>query len=135
MRKVVLHGRALFYVALARALLRGHDTTWTLRRITRARSPRARHVDGDSAVVAVRRAGRMAKATCLPQSVALVALLARDGVDPVLVLGCRRYEDRTWGAHAWVELGEKVLEPVPAGAHEELAVLQRSKAWIPTPRD
>ena len=80
MRKVVLHGRALFYVALARALLRGHDTTWTLRRITRARLPRARDVDEDDAVVAVRRAGRMAKATCLPQSVALVAPLVAFGM-------------------------------------------------------
>jgi hypothetical protein len=88
----------------------------------------------DEALLAVQRAGRVTRAACLAQSIALVAMLERDGRDTVLVLGCRRYADRQWGAHAWVEAEGKVLEPVAAGAHEELAQLDAAHAWIPTPR-
>jgi hypothetical protein len=76
----------------------------------------------------------MLRAACLAQSVALTALLERGGQAPVLVLGCRRYEDRHWGAHAWVVSDGAILEPVPAGEHSELAQLDAAHAWIPTSR-
>jgi hypothetical protein len=131
MGRIVLHVRALLLVAAARVLLRRHDTTWTLRRL--ARRDVMPVVPAD-ALIAVQRAGRLARAACLAQSVALTALLERGGAAPVLVLGCRRYEDRRWGAHAWVVLEGTVWEPVPAGAHEELAQLSAADAWIPTSR-
>jgi len=49
------------------------------------------------------------------------ALLRRDGGTPVLVVGCQRYDDRTWGAHAWVRLDGTVLDPDPCGDHADLA--------------
>ncbi len=76
----------------------------------------------------------MAQATCLAQSVALAALFERGGEDATLVLGCRRYEDRHWGAHAWVVVAGEVWEPVVAGAHEDLAELSAAHTWIPKQR-
>ena len=128
MRRLWLQARALGFVVAARIMLRRRDTTTVLRRLARP-GRRIRPVRPEAAVSAVRRAGRMAHATCLPQSVALVALLERGGRAPVLVLGCRRYPNREWGAHAWVEAGGQVWEPVVAAAHEELAEMDSAHAW------
>ena len=131
--RIRLHARALAYVVAARVLLRRHDTTATLRRLVRSASPRGAR-DSGQAMTAVQRAGRIAHASCLPQSVALVALLARQGTEPRLVLGCRRYDDQEWGAHAWVEIDGLVLDVVPSGTHQELAVLDRVRNWEPAQR-
>ena len=50
-------------------------------------------------------AGRRAPlaATCLPQALAVHAVLRRRGLDPELRIGVRKAEDR-FEAHAWVEL-------------------------------
>jgi hypothetical protein len=72
-------------------------------------------------------------ATCLAQSVALAAVLERGQQHPTLVLGCRQYEDRRWGAHAWVIVGGEVLDPVPGGPHAELARLEATSGWVPVP--
>ena len=129
MRKLWLQARALGLVVAARILLRRRDTTSALRRLARP-GRRVRPVQPEAALSAVRRAGRMAHATCLPQSVALVALLERGGGAPVLVLGCRRYPNREWGAHAWVEADDRVWEPVIAAAHQELAQMDSAHAWM-----
>ena len=133
MGRIGLHGRALAYVVAARVLLRRHDATATLRRLVTSASTRGAP-DAGQAMAAVQRAGRMAHATCLPQSVALVALLARPGTEPRLVLGCRRYDDQEWGAHAWVEIDGVVLDVVPSGTHQELAILDRARNWEPAQR-
>jgi hypothetical protein len=49
------------------------------------------------------------RATCLPRSVVLWALLRRHGVDAELKLGVRR-GDRGFEAHAWVELEGVALD-------------------------
>ena len=87
------------------------------------------------ALVAVRRASRIAGGVCLPQAVALAALLQRGGHDPVLVLGCHRNADRRWTAHAWVEINEQMLEPVVTYEHERLAHLTAANNWVPSPPD
>jgi hypothetical protein len=87
-------------------------------------------VVGQSAVEAVQRAARRTGGgTCLAQSVVLTALLIRTGADPEVVLGCRRYQDGHWGAHAWVELDGRLLEPVRADEHTELTRCRASAGW------
>jgi hypothetical protein len=126
----LLHARALALVTAARFLLPRRGTAATLRRLgppPRERGP----VDTDAALAAVQRASRLAGGACLPQSVALAALLRRDGGAPVLVVGCQRYEDRTWGAHAWVRLDGRVLDPDPCGEHADLAWYRSANDWQP----
>jgi len=72
------------------------------------------------------------RASCLAESVTLTAVMTRAGERPVLVLGCRRYDDGHWGAHAWVVVNEEVLEPIVAGVHAELARLSFDGGWEPT---
>jgi hypothetical protein len=61
-------------------------------------------------------------------------MLQRSGAKPVLILGCRRGEDATWTAHAWVELEDEALD---AGASEylPLARLSAEGEWIPSAVD
>ena len=73
----------------------------------------------------------MLRARCLAQSVALAVLLQRAGRDASVVLGCRRYEDRRWGSHAWVVCGGEVLEPVMGEDHAELARYSAAQGWMP----
>ena len=132
MRAAALEVRATALVLATRILLRRHSTTETLRRL----APTALHASDtppSAALKAVQRAGGALRAPCLPQSVALTALLARAGQRPALVLGCRRYDDGNWGAHAWVVVDGQVLEPVAAEAHTELARLDSAHRWVPTP--
>jgi transglutaminase superfamily protein len=79
----------------------------------------------------VQRAGRILRATCLTQSIALAAVLERVDRPATLVLGCRQYDDGYWGAHAWVVVGDEILEPVPSGPHAELARLHAAGGWVP----
>ena len=126
--------RATFMVAAARGLLRVRPTTVVLRLLARPRTaPSAGAADAFSALAAVRRAGHLVGADCLPQSVALTALLRRQGAEPVLVLGCRRVGPREWGAHAWVELDGERLEPLVAPDHTELARLTPAADWEISP--
>jgi hypothetical protein len=126
----LLQARALAFVTAARLLLRRRGTAETLRRLGPARRSRG-PVDTDAALVAVQRASRVAGGACLPQSVALAALLRRDGAAPVLVVGCQRYENRTWGAHAWVRVDGAVLDPDPCGEHADLAWYRSEDDWQP----
>jgi hypothetical protein len=82
---------------------------------------------------AVRRAARLVGGDCLAQSIALTAALARANADPTMVLGCRRYGEREWGAHAWVVVDGEVFEPLRAGAHHALAGLGAGTQWVPAP--
>lgn len=112
--------------------LRRRDTTQTLRRL----------IDGAGAwpdfgpeigLRAVRRSARVLRANCLAQSVALTVALDRAQKQPSLILGCRIYEDRRWGAHAWVVAGSDVLDALPSGAHQPLARLGADTRWVPAP--
>ena len=114
----------------ADVLLRARDTTTALRRLARpGRSGRG--LDPSLALAAVQRAGRVTRAQCLAQSVALAALLVRSGQDAEVVLGCHRYAAGQWGAHAWVDCAGEKLEPVPAGPHDELARCAARERWVP----
>jgi hypothetical protein len=66
--------------------------------------------------------------------VALTALLEHGEQHPTLVLGCRP-DGQTWSAHAWVTVGDEVLEPVRGGPHAELALLEAATGWVPTRLD
>lgn len=127
-----LHVRAVLALARARLLLRRVGTTATLRRLT-GRSPNGSGVDPDAALHAIRRAARVVGGECLPQAVALAALLRGDG--PELILGCRRDQAEGWLAHAWVEQGDKVLNPAGPGGFVPLARLNRRTGWVPGPLD
>lgn len=90
-------------------------------------------MDPLSALEAVRRASRVAGGACLPQAVALTALLQRGGHRPVLVLGSHRDGRGEWSAHAWVELDRLVLEPVITVEHSSLAYMTAANGWKPSP--
>lgn len=62
-----------------------------------------------------------ADSTCLVESVVLVALLERRGVETSLVIGVEPGDD--FRAHAWVELLGEPLLPASQGAYERLTVL------------
>lgn len=129
---VVLQARALLVLARAQLLLRRRGTATTLQLLARRRhSPRP--LDPPVAVRAVRRAGRLTRGACLSQAVALTALLTRAGEDPTLVLGCRRYREGVWGAHAWVDLDGDQLEPVVSEEHQLLATCRPEHDWVPSP--
>lgn len=115
---------------VARASLRQRGLTETLRRLTVGK-PVAAGASSAEALRALHLAGRMVHAPCLAQSVALTAALTRARKTPVLVLGARRYEDRRWGAHAWVEVGDDVLDPVPTDRHDAFARLDATTGWVP----
>lgn len=89
----------------------------------------AEGVDEGQALIAVRRAGRVFGAECLPQAIALTCLLYRAGAAPELVLGCRRYGPTQWGAHAWVEVDGHALDPVEQPDHAALARLSATTKW------
>jgi hypothetical protein len=124
-----LHARALALVATARFLLPRRGTAETLRRLAPRRSAPA--VDPELALTAVRRARKVVGGACLPQAVALAALVHRGDAEPVLVVGCQRYPNRTWGAHAWVRVDGQVLDPDPCGEHADLAWYPARNAWQP----
>ena len=125
---MTLLARALIVLAVSRATLERHGTTRTIKRLAGGRPIRSEPVD---VLHAVRRAGRIVGGACLPQSVALAALLQRAGRSPVLILGCSRTADGSWTAHAWVEVGDDILEPVKGGRHAKLARLDACGGWLP----
>ncbi|MGH9275376.1 MAG: lasso peptide biosynthesis B2 protein [Acidimicrobiales bacterium] len=122
--------RAATLVVLAQILRRLRGTTHALRRLHRIRRPTI-PVDPAAAMLAVQRAGRVARARCLAQSVALAALLDQEAHDIVVVLGCRLYADGRWGSHAWVLYGGQMLEPVTADEHTPLARYSAEHNWVP----
>jgi hypothetical protein len=117
-------------VILAQFLLRRRGTTHALRRLHRIRR-RTTSVDPTAALLAVQRAGRVARARCLAQSVALAAMLDHEADEIAVVLGCRLYADRHWGSHAWVIYGGQMLEPVTADEHTPLALYSAEHDWVP----
>jgi hypothetical protein len=127
-----LQARALVLLGRARVLVPRLGTSVALERLAR---PRWRWALDDPrlGLRAIRRAARIAGGNCLPQSVALTALLQRAGHAPDLILGCRRGGDGAWTAHAWVELGGDVLEPVVADEHAPLARMSVTNGWRPSP--
>lgn len=62
-----------------------------------------------------------ADSTCLIESVVLVALLERRGVETSLVIGVEPGDD--FRAHAWVELLGEPLLPASQGVYERLTEL------------
>jgi hypothetical protein len=128
---MALQIRAAVLVLRVVVLLRRRGTTAALRRLAVPGGPDGGRIDPERAVVAVQRAGRVVRARCLAQSVALASLLERSGRDTAVVLGCRRYEDRRWGSHAWVLCDGAVLEPVAGGDHAELARYTAAQQWVP----
>jgi hypothetical protein len=72
---------------------------------------------------AVRRTLRLlpAESRCLMRSLVLTSLLARRGVASSLVIGVRGGD--AFGAHAWVELGDRPLLPPGGETYERLVEL------------
>lgn len=124
-----LHLRAALLVVAAEVLLRRRGATPALRRLHALSRPVA--AEPAAALVAVRRFGRLARARCLAQSIALATLLDPEAHDVVVVLGCRLYADRRWGSHAWVQCDGEVLEPIAGGDHTPLARYSAEHDWVP----
>ncbi|MEY2568205.1 MAG: Transglutaminase-like superfamily [Actinomycetota bacterium] len=121
---------ALVMLSLARPLLRGIGTAGTLRRLARPARTQGRPVSHASALRAVRRAARLTGGACLPQAVALTAILTRAGEGPTLVLGSRRYDEAKWGAHAWVDADGELLDPLPGlDHHRPLGAYRSADGW------
>jgi hypothetical protein len=118
-------------VGSARLLLARRGPSEVLRRLAGDAASRgtAQSVDEGRALIAVRRAGRVFRADCLPQAIALACLLHRGGATPELVLGCRRYGPNQWGAHAWVDVDGHTLDPVEQPDHAPLARLSATTKW------
>lgn len=131
MRSVLLQLRMTALLAATKRSLRRRDTTATLRRFSGTR--RWASFDADDGLRAVRRAARALGANCLSQSVALTVACRRAGLDPELILGCRRYGDGKWGAHAWIVLESRVYDPLPSGDHQALASISAGTQWVPAP--
>jgi hypothetical protein len=86
-------------------------------------------------VAAVRRAARVVRgSSCLAQSMALTGLLAQQGDECDLVLGCWLGENG-WTAHAWVESAGWRLEPVYGGAQVEIARCSSADGWVLRPAE
>ncbi len=94
---------------------------WTARYPKRAPSRRDLET-AESLAELAKIAGRRAPlaATCLPQALAVHAVLRRRGLDPELRIGVRKAEDR-FEAHAWVELAGWPLAQ-PALDHRPLPI-------------
>jgi len=131
MRSVLLQLRMTALLAATKRSLRRRDTTATLRRLVPGR--RWADFDAVAGMRAVRRASRALGANCLEQSVALTVATTRAGGNPELILGCRRYPDGVWGAHAWIVLDAHVYDPLPSGEHQALASISAGTRWIPAP--
>ncbi|HUR79007.1 MAG TPA: lasso peptide biosynthesis B2 protein [Acidimicrobiales bacterium] len=130
-RALRLQARAVVLLIAVVWSLRRRDTSQTLRRLCTHRRWDA--IAPDDGLRAVRRAARIVPANCLAQSIALTVAFESAGASPMLVLGCRRYESNKWGAHAWVRVGDEVLDPRPSGPHSALAALDAGTDWVPTP--
>lgn len=98
---------------------------WTARYPKRAPSRRDLET-AESLAELAKIAGRKAPlpATCLPQALAVHALLRRRGLDPELRIGVRKVEDR-FEAHAWVELAGRPLAQ-PGLDHRPLPIPEPS---------
>jgi hypothetical protein len=131
MRSVLLQLRIAALLAATKRSLRRRDTTATLLRFADGASWSS--FDAPRALGAVRRASRVLGANCLSQSVTLTVAARRAGQDPELILGCRRYPDGVWGAHAWIVLEGRVYDPLPSGAHQALASISAGTRWVPAP--
>jgi hypothetical protein len=120
----------LVYVVGAWTLLRRGRTTQAIRTLIR-RGPRVDGLAPSGIAYTVRRISQKLHIDCLPQSVALAAMLERAGAKPVLILGCRRSDDAAWVAHAWVEIDGDALD-AGASAFMPLARLSADGAWVPS---
>lgn len=117
-------------VALAKLLLSRLRTTAVLTALAGPDRSRLRvRLDPDQAAASVATAARILRAECLPQAVALAALLQRGGASPTVVLGCRFYGENSWGAHAWVEAGGRRFDPLSGHEHAELGRLSAAGRW------
>ena len=117
-------------VALAKLLLMRLQTPTVLSLLAgRARAHVRPGFDADMAARCVAWAARRLRADCLPQAVALAALLQRGGATPTVVLGCRLYGPSSWGAHAWVELDGRRFDTMVDAEHAELGRLTAAEGW------
>lgn len=126
---------AAVMVAMSKLLLTKLRTATVLSLLAgRGQPPRRRDLDPYMAARSVAAAGRLLRADCLPQAVALAALLQRAGTSPSVVLGCRFYGPSRWGAHAWVESGGERFDQLASEDHAELARLSAASRWQTRPR-
>lgn len=120
---------ATVVVALSKVLLTKLRTATVLNLLAGSTTRGSGDLDPDMAARSVAAASRWLRADCLPQAVALAALLQRNGRSPAVVLGCRFYGPNRWGAHAWVETEGRRFDSLEHTAHTELARLTASSRW------
>lgn len=125
---------ATLLVAVSKLLLTKWRTSAVLNLLAGSRTRRGKGLDPDLAAQSVAAASGWLRANCLPQAIALAALLQRNGKSPAVVIGCRLYGPGRWGAHAWVEADGKRFDTLDEHAeHTELARLTASSRWQPRP--
>ena len=130
LHKAALHLELLVCGAAARLLVKSRGIEPTLRRLARPGAGWGSTAAPNDAVRAARRLHRfVGRGTCLEESAALAAVLARRGGTPDLIVGCRRYPDGTWGAHAWVVADGVRCDLVPAGEHAALTRYSLDSGW------
>jgi hypothetical protein len=127
-RKVALQIEMLRAMLAARRLVKADGIEPTLRVLTR--SVGAPPLLAAQAARAARRLHRLlGRGTCLEESAALAAVLARHGGQPELILGCRRHPGGEWGAHAWVVADGATHDLVPSGEHTALTRYRPVTEW------
>lgn len=134
---LVLMLRALRLLAISNhALRRGRPAEDILRTLART-SRRTVRTSPAAATTAVRRAGLFVPgATCVPQAIALAALLTPAEAPIAVVLGAKRnIVGGQWAAHAWVEVAGTPWPHHGAGAFQRLATYTTDSNWSLTPLD
>lgn len=129
--------RAVRLLAISNRALRGGRPTDEVLRTLAGTQRRAARTSPASAAAAVRRAGRLVpSATCVPQAIALAALLTPAPVPLAVVLGAKRnVTDGQWTAHAWVEVAGTPWPHHGAAAFQRLATYSTDVDWSLTPVD
>jgi hypothetical protein len=129
-RTAALHVEVLVYAIAARRLLRRRGLEPALHRLGDRTVGWGSTVRGPELVAACHRVDRLiGRGTCLEESVALAALLARHRRQPEIVVGCRLEPDGTWGAHSWVLADGLRFDQAPALKHSALASYSAESKW------
>lgn len=125
-RKLALAAEVVTVHAQAGRALRRHDLRTAIARLRRG----APDTDGaDAYAAAVRLGGVVTRvltplpldSSCLRLSLVLCAMLARRGCGSSIVIGVKG--GSSFGAHAWVEIGERPVLPAPETGFDRLVAL------------
>jgi hypothetical protein len=132
-RAAALHVEVLVWLLAARRLLSRAGLEPTLHRLGDGTARWGRGVAGPEVVATANRVQRLVgRGTCLEESVALAAVLARHGRRPEIVVGARRARE-AWAAHAWTVVDGVRYDQAPSDEHTALASYSIASGWSGRP--